>query len=212
MTPPAAPRADQARTRAARAAVVEAARALFVAQGYGATTIEAISTASAVPPATVYRLFSSKQGVLKALLDSALAGDDEPVAIAARPHVRALLEAPDAADRVRGFVAMSVQMNRRAAPIIAILLGAAGSEPDAAALLDELTGQRQRGQALIARSLARSGALRPGLRPRDAADVIHALLSPELYRLLVVDRRWSLGRYERWLAGLLIDELLGADR
>ena len=43
---------------------------------------------------------------------------------------------------------------------------------------------------------------------RDAADVSHALLSPELYRLLVVDRRWSADRYERWLTGTLIDQLL----
>ena len=58
----------QARTRLARAAVVDAARTLFLERGYGATTIDAISALSDVPPATVYRLFSSKRGILKALL------------------------------------------------------------------------------------------------------------------------------------------------
>jgi hypothetical protein len=58
--------------------------------------------------------------------------------------------------------------------------------------------------------LARSGALRPGLRERDAADIIHALLSPELYRLFVVDRGWKPERYERWLLATLVDQLLPA--
>ena len=66
---------------------------------------------------------------------------------------------------------------------------------------------RDAGQGRIARSLARAGALRSGLRERDAADLIHALMSPELYRLLVIDRGWPTERYEHWLARLLVDQL-----
>jgi AcrR family transcriptional regulator len=62
----------QARTRLARRAVVDAARALFLERGYVATTIEAISEHSDVPSATVYRLFSSKLGILRATHASAL--------------------------------------------------------------------------------------------------------------------------------------------
>jgi len=61
---------------------------------------------------------------------------------------------------------------------------------------------------LIARSLARAGALRPDLREREAADIIHALMSPEVYQLLVADRGWPPQRYEKWLARTLIDQLL----
>jgi hypothetical protein len=50
--------------------------------------------------------------------------------------------------------------------------------------------------------------LRPELRERDAADIIHALLSPEMYRLLVLDRGWKTERYERWLTELLGSQLL----
>ena len=201
-------RHGQARTRLARAAVVEAARTLFLERGYGATTIEAISVLADVPAATVYRLFSSKRGILKALLDVSIVGDDEAVPLADRPHVRALVSDPDPRIQVEGFVAIAAEVNSRVAPTYRILVSAAGSDPDAAALLDELTRQRQDGQRLIARSLARAGALRSGLRERDAADVVHALMSPEVYRLLVVDRRWKRGRYERWLTGILIDQLL----
>jgi len=201
-------RPGQARTRLARAAVIEAARSLFLERGYGATTIEAISARADVPQATVYRLFSSKLGILKALLDVSIVGDDEAVPLAERPHVRSLFAEPDAKHQLAGFVGVTAQVNSRTAPIYRILVSAASSDAGAAALLDELTRQRHAGQQRIARALARAGALRPELRARDAADIIHALMSPEVYRLLVVDRGWQPERYERWLADLLADQLL----
>ena len=201
-------RRGQARTRLARGAVIAAARSLFLERGYGTTTIEAISTLSDVPPATVYRLFSSKRGILKAILDVSIVGDDEAVPLADRPHVRALFTDPDPKDQLAGFVAVTSEVNSRTAPIYRILVSAASSDPDAAALLEDLNRQRQAGQGQIARSLAREGALRPGLRERDAADIIHALMSPEVYRLLVLDRGWPPQRYERWLIETLIDQVL----
>jgi AcrR family transcriptional regulator len=202
----------QARTRLARRAVVDAARTLFLERGYGTTTIEAISALSDVPPATVYRLFSSKRGILKALLDVSIAGDDEPVPMADRPPVRSLLDDPDPENMVAGFVAMAAQVNARTAAIYRILVSAAASDPDAAGLLDVLTRQRQEGQGRIARALARARALRPKLRERDAGDIIHALLSPEVYGLLVVDRGWPPKRYETWLTKTLADQLLAPTR
>ena len=200
----------QARTRLARAAVVDAARTLFLERGYGATTIDAISQLADVPTATVYRLFATKHGILKALLDVSIAGDHDDVPMAERPHVRALLDEPDPRTVVAGFVAHTGDLNARVAPVYRILTSASAVDPDAAALLDELTRQRQQGQRAIARSLARSGTLAPGVSEREAGDVIHALLSPELYRLLVVDRGWSGERYARWLTALLADQLLGS--
>jgi AcrR family transcriptional regulator len=202
------PRAPQARTRLARRAVLDAARTLFLERGYGATTIEGISSESEIPQATVYRLFSSKIGILKALLDTSIAGDDKPVPVAERSHVRPLLEAPHPEDSLTRLAAISVEINTRTAPVYRILVSAAGSDKDAAAILDELTRQRQEGQGRVATALARAKALRPGLHARDAGDVIHALASPELYQLLVIDRAWSAQRYERWLAGTLAAQLL----
>jgi AcrR family transcriptional regulator len=192
----------------ARAAVVDAARTLFLEHGYGSATIGAISALSGVPPATVYRLFSSKHGILKAIVDVSIVGDHEAVPLADRPHVRALFADPDPTSTLRGFVAVTSDVNSRTAPIYRILVSAAASDPDTAALLEELNRQRQAGQGRIARSLARAGALRPGLRERDAADIVHALMSPEVYGLLVLDRGWPPERYERWLTETLIGQVL----
>jgi TetR/AcrR family transcriptional regulator, regulator of autoinduction and epiphytic fitness len=198
----------QARTRLARAAVIDAARDLFVERGYGTTTIEAISAHADVPQATVYRLFSSKRGILKAILDVSIAGDDAPVPLPDRQKVRAPLADPDPTNQVAGFVALAAEVNSRAAPIYRILVGASSSDPGVAAMLEDVNRQRRTGQGQVVRSLARAGALRAGLRERDGADVVYALMSPEVYRLLVLDRGWSAQRYERWLTATLIDCLL----
>ena len=200
--------ARQARTRRTRAAVVEAALSLFVERGYAATTIEAISDRSDTPQATVYRLFSSKLGILKAVLDVSVGGDDAAVAMADRPQVRALLEGEDPKNQLTGFAALLREVMARVGPVHRILADAARSDEDAASLLAEIARQRHEGQRRVARSLARAGALRPGLREREAADIIHALASPEVYGLLVTGRSWSGERYENWLRSILIDQLL----
>jgi len=200
--------ARQARTRRTRTAVVEAAQGLFVERGYAATTIEAISDRSDTPQATVYRLFSSKLGILKAVLDVSIGGDDEAVAMADRPQVRTLLSDEDPKKQLAGFAALLREVMARVGPVHRILADAARSDEDAASLLAEIARQRHDGQRRLARSLARSGALRPGLRERDAADIVHVLASPEVYGLLVFDRGWSGERYKKWLSSILIDQLL----
>jgi AcrR family transcriptional regulator len=200
--------ARQARTRRTRAAVVDAARSLFVERGYAATTIGAISDRSDTPQATLYRLFSSKLGILKAVLDVSVGGDDEAVAMTEPPLVRALLSDEDPKKQLAVFAALLREVMARVGPVHRILADAAKSDGDAASLLAEIARQRHEGQRRIARSLARSGALRPGLQERETADIIHAIASPEVYGLLVLDRGWSGERYQKWLSSILIDQLL----
>jgi TetR/AcrR family transcriptional regulator, regulator of autoinduction and epiphytic fitness len=201
-------RPGQARTRLARRAVVDAARSLFLERGYPATTIDAISEHSDVPPATVYRLFSGKLGILTAVLDTSIAGDDDDTAVQDRPEVAMLLAEPDPRKQLAGFARINVAINTRSADVYRILASAAGSDAEAAALLAEYTRRRDTGQGQIAGLLAREQALRPDLTERDAADIIHALMSPELYRMLVIERGWTPGRYGKWLAETLDAQLL----
>jgi AcrR family transcriptional regulator len=197
----------QARTRLARRAVVGAARTLFLERGYSATTIEAISDRSDVPSATVYRLFSSKLGILKALLDTSIAGDDQSLPVQERPDVASRFTEPDPQRLLAGLAGVTTAINERTNDVYRVLMSAAGSDPAAAELLREIQRQRDHGQGRIARSLSRAHALKPGLRERDAADLIHALMSPEVYGLLVGDRGWTPERYQQWLATTLTQQL-----
>ena len=197
----------QARTRLARRAVVDAARALFLERGYVATTVEAISEHADVPVATVYRLFSSKPGILKALLDASVAGDDQPISLQERPDVASLFDEPDPRVLLARAAGVTTAINWRTGDVYRVLASAAGSDPAATELYHKIRRQRDEGQGRIARALARTRSLRTGLRERDAADLIHALMSPELYRLLVVDRGWTPERYQQWLATTLVLQL-----
>jgi AcrR family transcriptional regulator len=203
----------QARTRLARVAVLDAARALFLERGYAATTIDAISATSRVPSATVYRLFTSKLRLLQALFNAtlhegAVGLDGEPAPVPDHPQLGALLAEPDPRVQVATFARIARDILSRGSEVYPILVTAAGSDPQAAELLAAYTRTREQGQGHLSRCLASGPSLRPGLSERAAADIVHALASPEVYRLLVTGRGWSPGQYEQWLTATLTSQLL----
>lgn len=206
--PPDANSLGQARTRLARRAVIAAAAALFVEDGFVATTVAAVSERSDVPPATVYRLFGSKVGILEAWLDVAIAGDDAPVAVADRPQVTELLVETDPQQLIAGFVDIAAAINGRSNSVYRVLAGAAETDPTAAGVLADIQRQRAAGQRRLTRSLVGLGALRAGLTERRATDAVFAVMSPEIYRLLVIERRWSVAQYRQWLSTTLCQQLL----
>jgi AcrR family transcriptional regulator len=196
-------------TRATKAEVVAAARELFVAQGYPYTTVAQIAEASRTPQSSVYRLFGSKRGILKEVLDVSLGGDDEPVGFQHRPEVQDAFAAPDPGAMLDAFARIVRGVLHRSANLQAVLADSAAVDPEAAEMLEITRGQRHVGQSRIVRALAKGGHLRPGLRPADATDIVYTLMSPEVFRCLTVERGWSEAAYQRWLSETLRTQLLG---
>lgn len=190
----------EAQVRATRLKMIEAAKRLFVQHGYPATTIEAVAQAADTPLPTLYRLFGSKRALLAAVLDTSFGGDDEPVAFVARPAVRAALSEPDPTALVNAFAALARAFMERSSAILHVLVTAADVDPEAAGLLAEIRRQRLTGQARIVAALEARGSLDPDLDQSEAADIVYTLMSPDVHRILTVERRWSADRYERWLA------------
>src|SRR6516225_7758304 len=190
----------QAQARATRLKVIEAAKHLFIEHGYPATTIEAIAEAAQVPLPTLYRLFGSKRALLAAVLDTSFGGDDQPIAFGDRPAVRAARDETDPAKKVTAFARIMREFMERSSAIQHVLATAAQVDADAAELLADIRRQRHTGQSRIVAALDARGALDPGLDQTEAADIIYALLSPEVHRILTVERGWSADRYERWIA------------
>src|SRR5690348_13471086 len=190
----------QAQARATRLTVIEAAKRLFTEHGYLATTIEAIAEAAEVPLPTVYRLFGSKRALLAAVLDTSFGGDDQPVAFADRPAVRAARAEPDPAKMVTAFARIAREFMERSSAIQHVLATAAQVDGDAAELLADIRRQRHTGQSRIVAALDARGALDSDLDKTEAADIVYALLSPEVHRILTAERGWSADRYERFIA------------
>ena len=202
----------QAQARATRLRVIEAAKRIFTEHGYPAATIEAVAEAADTPLPTVYRQFASKRGLLAAVLDTSFGGDDQPVAFADRPAVRAARAETDPVTMVNAFAHIMREFMERSSAILHVLATAAQVDSDAAGLLAEIRQQRHTGQSRIVTALDAIGALDPGLDKAEAADMVYALLSPDVHRILTVERGWPADRYERWIARSLATLLPAGQR
>ena len=189
----------QAQVRATRLRVLDAATALFVEQGYPATTLEAIANAADTSLPTLYRLFSTKRALLKAILDTSFGGDDQPIAFGDRPEQHAARAQPDGASLIRAFARIGRDLMGRSSGIMHVLATAAQVDPDAAELQADIRRQRHTGQSRIVAALAAKGALAPGLEFSEAADMTYAVMSPEVHHILTAERGWTAGQYEQWL-------------
>lgn len=189
-----------AQMRASRLRVIDAAKSLFLDQGYPATTLESVADAAEVALPTLYRLFGSKRALLTAVLDTSFVGDDEPISFVDRPAVRAALAQPDPAKMLDAFAAIAREFMDRSSGILHVLATAAQVDPEAADLLTDIRRQRHTGQSRIVAALIERGALDPQLDPSEARDFVYLLWSPETHRILTTERGWTPEQYEVWLA------------
>lgn len=187
--------------KATRRAVLQAARALFIAQGYGATTVEQIARHAGVSKPTVFSAVGNKQLVLRAVRDVAIAGDDEPVPVAKRPATDRIRAEPDQRRAVALLAQHLTGVASRYAEINEVLHAAADSgEDDLRDLWKLEEDQRLTGARLWVDVLTSKGPLRPGLDHGTAVDVLWLLMSPDTYYRLVHRRRWTNQQYQQWLA------------
>ena len=182
-------------------AIVEAARRLFLARGYVATTIEAIAAEAGVSVQTVYNAVGSKRVLLEHVHDLVAAGPQAPLAREA-----------DGEGVVRVLADWFAEIHPRFAPLASAIAGAAGMDPDAAAYDDERAARRYHDYHDAARQLRARGALARGLGDSDVAALIWAIGHPSVYRFLVLGQGWDLPKYRRWLERNLRAALLKPER
>src|SRR5580658_881742 len=143
--------------RQTRRAIVASAQALFVEHGYPATTFSAIADGAGVSVQTVYAHFPAKRDLLKEVIDQAVVGDDEPVAIPDRPEVAAILAEPSAEGKLRLHAAHAVAISQRATAVDQMLRSAAAIDPEAAELWRRGMRARQAGMEQFAAHLSACG-------------------------------------------------------
>jgi len=192
-----------------RLRILDAAQKLFGDHGYAATTVEAIAGAAGVATDTIYATFANKAGVLHALLDVRVGGDDLPVALLDRPGPQAVRAEPTQRRQLAGFAADVAAILERARPVDDIMRGAAAADPEIAALRAKMQRVRFENMRKLAGWLAEKGGFRGGIDSEVAAGIIWTVASPEVHGLLRRERGWSYERYVEWLADTLIRTLIG---
>ena len=214
MTPPVKPRrrydstSRQEQARRSRRAVLDAARRLFLDQGYAATTVAAIAREAGVSVETVYKAFGNKPGLVKAVFDVSVVGDDEPVPMLRRDVVRRIQAEPDPRRKLGMYAEHLSESAPRSVPIQLLVRAAAASDPGAAGVWDQMLAERLIGMTHFAQELHEGGHLRAEVSFDDARDILWTYNAAEWYELLALRRGWNPDRYGRWIADALIAALL----
>jgi AcrR family transcriptional regulator len=188
--------------------ILRVARLRFLTDGFKATTIAAIAADGGVSVDVIYKRFGGKPGLARAICEQALAGEG-PVPAEIRSDE---LQSTDRDPRtiIRGWGTLTTEVSPRVAPILLLIRDVAASDPEMANLQAEMDGRRLERMTHNARNLANAGYLRDDVSVGDAAEIMWAYSSPQLYELLVLGRGWPLRRYGTFIADAMIAALLPA--
>ena len=189
-----------------RLRIIRAAGELFVAKGYGRTTIAEIALTAGVAVETVYAAFRNKSTLLRHVWYVSFRGDEEDVRLLDRQEIRAVLAEPDLATRLGQHAVVVTAVFRRIAPLLAALQGAAASEPAAAAMLAEWNERRLDACTRYAEAAAATGQL--AVTVDECRDVLAATMDGALWQRLVAERGWPDERFATWLGRLWTSQLV----
>jgi AcrR family transcriptional regulator len=178
---------------ATRRQIALAARRRFSADGYSATTIEAIAIEAGVSPATVYKVFGTKRAMAGELLTLV----DEQAGI---EGFRALLAiGTDPSELLATCVQLGRSLFEHSGDIIAAVRGAAAVEPDFAGVYAEGRRRHRAGCTSLAQRLHTMGALRDGIDDVWAAGIISLCTDNDTFDKLTNLFGWTLDECEERL-------------
>jgi AcrR family transcriptional regulator len=196
----------QAQATETRSAVVAAARDLFIDHGYARTTIADIARTAGVSVETIYAAFKNKATLLRKAWDITVGGDDQDIVFHERPEVLAIRNEADLAKRLVLHAVFSTQTAQRIAPFQLMVQSAAGADPAAAAMLEEIGRQRLVGMTVMAAEAAKTGQL--AVSEEECRDVIWSMTDGMLWHRLVNERGWTNERFADWLGHMWVRLLL----
>jgi AcrR family transcriptional regulator len=179
---------------------------MFSRRGIDKVTIAEIAERAGVAGSTVYALFSSKVGILRALMKASLFGPRYQAAQALLANVTD----PARLVEVTAHVARTIYESESRE--LGMLRGASSLSPELRKLEAEFEDirfemQKERIELLFAEGLARSG-----LDIAKARRIMWMYTSRDIYRMLVHDSGWSPDEYQAWLSETLTGALLETRR
>lgn len=182
--------------------ILVAAKKFFQSEGFECVTIEKLAQAAEVSAPTIYALFQSKRGILRALMDQALPSE----------QFEALVERAYLEQSAQGHLAVSAKIARQMYDAeraqMDIFRGASVLAPEFKELEKERELRRYKRQEGTIKAMIKSKSLAKGLSPSKARDILWALTGRDMYRMFVVEQGWMSDEYEKWLAKLLVKTLV----
>ena len=189
-----------------RARILDAAAELVLERGYARTTVQDLADRAGVARDTVHAIFGGKARVLTALIDTRLVPDGGVANVTETPVAQAIKADVDPRQQIVRFAAWIAGMSTRLRPVFEILRTASAVEPEMAAVFAEMDRFRLKNMQTYARWFAARGPLR--VSTKRAAEIIWAVASPDVARMLCDELGWSEAEHARWLADTLTRSLL----
>lgn len=186
-----------------RARVSAAAAELFLANGYASTSVRAIAQRAKVAEKTVYLQFENKGELLKAVVEQAIGGDDQPTPAAEREWFREVLDEPDPALKLGLLAHGSAALHQRTGRLFAMARGAAAVDQEAAAQWARGKRGHARAMGRLADNFLELGMLPEGRDTDWATNVLYVLLGPETWQLMTGERGHDDAGYAAWLESTL---------
>ncbi|MBV9919302.1 MAG: TetR/AcrR family transcriptional regulator [Pseudonocardia sp.] len=184
-----------AQARRTRLRILDAAAHAFLERGYAGATMRAIAAEACVAVPTVELGFGTKARLLKATIDVAIAGDDEPVPVLDRAWADTARTAGTSAEFLAVAAEVIVAAQSRSAGLVLAVFEGARTDPELATLATQLAEQRAATARWLVEALARFAPPHG-----DAVDDLWLLMDPAIYERLVRNRGWTPRHYERWFA------------
>jgi AcrR family transcriptional regulator len=162
--------------------------------------MRAIAAEANVSVPTVELLFGTKARVLKAAIDVAIAGDDEPVPVLDRGWTHAALQA-ETADEFLSIVASVIGSAQiRSAGLVLAVFEGSSTDAELAELSAQMIAQRATTAEWLVDALSRKAALTERCTRQEAVDTWWILMDPAIFDRLTRQRGWTLQHYQRWFA------------
>ncbi len=201
------PRREE-QARQTRSRICAAAAAQFLDRGYAGATMRDIAAEADVAVPTVEAAFGTKARLLKAVIDTAIAGDEAPVPMLERDWAARARAASDATTVAAEFAGTLTASAQRAAGLVLAALDAARLDPDIAEVAVQLTRQRELMAAWLVDELTARSSLRHGISRDEAIDTVWLLMDPAVFTRLTSQRKWTTTRFRAWFTGTVIRLLL----
>jgi AcrR family transcriptional regulator len=185
-----------------RARIATSARELILSKGFEAATMEGIAAKAGVATPTVYAVFGSKRRILKELIDRAAFGPGYQelvgTATSLTDPVARLKYAAKIARQIYDSERSEFELMREAGVVMSEL----------AAIEREKESGRYEAQAGSIALLVKAGKAKVGLEETEARDILWTLTGRDVYRMLVIERKWKSDLYEKWISETIVNALV----
>lgn len=198
------------KARENRARILDAARRLFLADGYARTSIAAVAEEAGVSTDLIYRHFGNKKGLVVELLNYAVTGELDSPKVLDQERVRTTLDEPDQRRQLAMFADDIADRVRRAQAIDDVIRSAGEVDAEIAEMHTKMHRTRHRNIRALVEAVAAHGPLRDGLDVETATTTVWMLVGPATRRQLVDGIGWSHEQYAAWLHDAVENYLLGA--